>query len=214
MTDMDALFILYWRTTTNQFLFIYPPVRLNMRHWRIILPLFFIKSCDFFVSIFLFFFYYFYMHMYVTPPRPVHSPTHPLSRKWKKNRVEGRVEHAREVKCLFAITAATARALLPICSARSPHGCCGAQSPNSSPRLKLNFTRSCNLLQLLCLEWEVSDLWTQISGSGLRNLWFRIIVALIQIWDCWKWNCRCLMCLQLEYFGYFCSTLYSSEEVM
>ena len=39
----------------------------------------------------------------------------------------------------------------------------------------------CNLLQLLCLEWEVSDLWTQISGSGLRNLWFRLIVALIQI---------------------------------
>ena len=91
MTDMDALFILYWRTTTNQFLFIYPPVRLNMRHWRIILHLFFIKSCDFFVSIFSFFFYYFYMHMYVKSP--AHSLTHsPVVPKMKKNRIEGRVE--------------------------------------------------------------------------------------------------------------------------
>ena len=188
MTDMDALFILYWRTTTNQFLFIYPPVRLNMRHWRIILHLFFIKSCDFFVSIFSFFFYYFYMHMYVKSPAHslTHSPVVPKMKK-KQNRRQSRARNQKcqgvlvtgEVKCLFAITAATARALLPICSARSPHGCCGAQLPNSSPRLKLNFTRSCNLLQLWCLEWEVSDLWTQICcrlricGSGLLSLLFK-----------------------------------------
>ena len=96
MTDMDALFILYWRTTTNQFLFIYPPVRLNMRHWRIILHLFFIKSCDFFVSIFSFFFYYFYMHMYVKSP--AHSLTHsPVVPKMKK-KIEQKVEQSTQLE--------------------------------------------------------------------------------------------------------------------
>jgi len=109
---MNALFILYWRTTTNQFLFIYPPVRLNMRHWRIILHLFFIKSCDFFVSIFSFFFYYFYMHMYVK--HPAHSLTHsPDVPKMEKNRVEGRVEHAtRDVRVYLLLEKSNACSLL------------------------------------------------------------------------------------------------------
>ena len=96
MTDMDALFILYWRTTTNQFLFIYPPVRLNMRHWRIILHLFFIKSCDFFVSIFLFFFLLL-LHAYVCEiPR---SFTHPLTRCPKnEKKIEQKVEQSTQLE--------------------------------------------------------------------------------------------------------------------
>ena len=87
-------------------------LRLNMRYWRIILHLFSIKSCDFFVSIFSFFFYYFYMHMYVK--HPAHSLTHsPAVPKMEKNRVEGRVEHAiRDVRVYLLLEKSNACSLL------------------------------------------------------------------------------------------------------
>jgi hypothetical protein len=94
MKNMDALFILCWRITTNQFsflLFFNPPIWLNMRCWRFVL--------HFFIKYFIPFCFYFLNFLttstwiWVWNPPPIHSPTHPLSQKKKKKRVKSIVQH-------------------------------------------------------------------------------------------------------------------------
>ena len=85
MKNVDALFILCWRTTANQYSFYLSTCTPKHETLKNCSTSFFIKSCDLFLFLFSQFFYQFYIHMYMKPL--VHSLTHtPAVKKKEQSR--------------------------------------------------------------------------------------------------------------------------------
>ena len=137
MKNVDALFILCWRTTANQYSFYLSTCTPKHETLKNCSTSFFIKSCDLFLFLFSQFFYQFYIHMYMKPS-PIHSPTHPLSRKKKLSR--SRTELAMPGvpptgASQISIRYYCSRELHPSSSTHWPHCCRSARPPKQGPWL-------------------------------------------------------------------------------